>query len=841
MPRSPPRRPSGLGPWRDLLPGARIRRGAAGGRLFLYLPRERRLLGLELEPEPRAGAGPLDRRLPPAEQLLEVLELGGGGPPTPGPVPVLLLTPLGRAELWVPAAAGWRLQRDFQLCHSPRARVLAAAWDGHSVTWCEERPSSQSRQYCVCSRSLGPGLAFDAARIVLHNSPACRLLAAGDAVYLLPGNAPGNGLSHGPGNSPIPGNCPGNGPIPSNCPSNYPSNSPIPGNYPGNIPIPGNCPSNSPSNSSIPGNCPHNSPVGDNRHGNNTRSCRTSNLDKLILIWRPQADTWTLASLARGPLLTKRLSPPDTDFRKLVADAVGLLPGLPTLDLWAVNTSPAGLLAAAAGNGEISLVRSDGTVRLLGPGPPAEALGERLLMELSGSTLAWALGRTVQLLDTETGRGEEETALECPTLALLSCRDTGELQALAEDGLYSLGPGFGPGGGLPRGPSYPDTLVLEEACDYYQKRSLGRSRLTVERLKGEAAFRAPAVLCSILRSRLGLSPRLGTGPQNQAKLLRALAGEVEDYAGLEQAKRRLVQAAEAEAAACVEEIARQEVARLLRLPPEPGTLQGLRCLSASYPAQAWRALSRALRLPEAQASPEQWKALLGPSPEQPAAFELTCGLMLRFQRGWLSGFVEQAQQQAAADGRCYQGPPLYKRALSVLPPTWKGPEPGDEVEAETAVELLLGSRRPNAVLQAVRLLLGRGLWSRAVEEAQRCSSGGGPLLRKELFAALLAELGRRRDLDPFLPDICQLCPADATAPELLQALMDALPPAEAQAPARPYPGARGRPLTLGLLRPLLTRVLVQAEERESGALAGEPPVFPPPAPPREKKAAGEAC
>ncbi|XP_072095794.1 BLOC-2 complex member HPS6 [Mobula birostris] len=804
MPLSLPRRPSGFGPWRELFPGARFRLGASG-RLFVYLPRERRVLGLEPEPSPVCRPGPLDRRLPPTEHLLEVLELGEK--PSGDPLPTVLVTEAGRAELWVPGAAGWKLQRDFQLCHSPRAKVLAAAWDGIAVSWCEEKSRSEARQYCVCSRNVGHGLALGAARIVLHNSPACRLFAAGDAVYLLPGKTPGNGLSNGPGISLLPGNYPSSGP--------------------GNLPVAGYCPGDGP----IPGNFPGDEPMADNGP--------PGNLDKFLVIWKPQEGTWTFTSLAHGPLFTKRPPASDTDFRKLAAGAIGLLAGLPTLDLRAVSASPAGLLVAAA-SGEISLVRRDGTVRLLGqlsPGVAAEASRRRMLMELSGSTLACALGRTVRLLDTATGRAMGETELEYPPLALLSCRDTGELQALAEDGLYSLGGGCEP---WPGDAGYLETLVLEEACDYYQKRSLSRSRLTVERLKSEAAFRAPAALCWVLQSRL--SPAKGSGPrtESQAQLRRALSGEVENYAGLEQTKRRLVRATEAEASACVEELAGQEVSRLLlSLPPEPGALLPLRSLSLAFPAETWRALSRALRLPVAQASAEQWKALLAPaaSPELPAAFELTCGLMQRFQPDWLPGFVELAQRQLP-DGRPYRGPPLYKRALSVLPPAWAGEGAG--AEADTAVELLLRSQRPNAVLQAVKLLLERGRCRRAVESARRFSGLGGPLLRKELFAALLAELGRRRELDPFLPELCELCPpgADAApAPELLRILLDALPPAAGPYPAADGHASAGTP-TLGLLRPLLRRVL----ERGPGpGLEADEPIFPPPTPPREKKAVGEIC
>ncbi|XP_078269477.1 BLOC-2 complex member HPS6 [Rhinoraja longicauda] len=911
MPRSASCRPSGLGPWRELLllPGARLRPPASditgsSGRLFLYLPRERRLLGLEPGPPPTSAPPlpPLDRRLALDQHLLEVLELperpDRDQEQAPGPPPTLLLTQQGHAELWAPAGGGWRLQREVELSPGPRARLLAAAWDGRALTWCEERRCGAARQRCVCNRRLGPGLELPAARLLLNNCPDCRLLAAGGAVYLLPASAPGNGLSDGPANGA--GNPPSNGLIPGSSPSNGPGNSPSngPGNPPSNGLIPGNSPDNrlidGHCNGSIHGNRPRNDTVPDSgsedilvsdngtdkrpgpwdcpgrKQGSWDYICNddapsdgsygdqgpghTSNLDKFILVWNPQEDSWTMTSLGQGALFTKRLLPADTNFKKLVAGAAGLLPGLPALDLRAVSASPAGLLVAGGG-GELSLVRSNGTVRLLGrlrQKPPAKA---SILLRLSGTTLACAVGRTVHLLDMQTGRATE-TPLESAPLALLSCRDTGELQVLTENGLYGLCSGsVSENGHGQKDSDYLENLVLEEACDYYQKRSLSRSRLTVERLKSEAAFRAPAILCCVLRGQLDVTEGIravpgcgvdsasgsvsvpGLGPDTQAKLQRCLSREVENYAGLEEAKRHLSRSSEPQASAWVEEIAGQEVSRLLLLPPDRWAMLNLRSLTASYPAETWRALSQALQLRPAvegrpgasvtaTATAEQWKALLSPpaSPEHPAAFELACGLMYRFRPAWLPAFLEQAQGLAS-----YHGRPLYKRALSALPEASRS--------AQTAVELLLCSQRPKAVLQAVRLLLEHGLWGRALEACRRFQAHG-PLLRKELFATLLSQLCQGRELDSFLPDICGLLPPDATAPALLQALLASLPPPEPQSGPYSYPGS-GDTLTLGLLRPLLT----QALERAEGAWGPEgcqPPgtlVFPPPTPPREKKAA----
>uniref|UniRef100_UPI00398EDDF9 BLOC-2 complex member HPS6 n=1 Tax=Pristiophorus japonicus TaxID=55135 RepID=UPI00398EDDF9 len=789
-----------------------------------------------------------------------VLGPGLGERPGPGGTLAARLTERGRAELWGRRGAGdWQLLQAAELCAGPRARarLLSAAWDGRSVSWCEERPRSEAPgparaaapRHCVCSRSLAPGdgpaSAPGPVRILLHNSPACRVLAAGEAVYLLPG--PGNG----PSDCPVPGNRSSNSHSNtySNGPSNRPGSSNCPSNGPSNCPGSSNCPSNGPSNcpgssnSPSPGNSPSNSP--------------RSNLAKFILVWCPQEDTLTITSLARGPLCTRRLLAGDSDFRKLVADAVGLLPALPPLDVRAVHPSPAGLLLATA-NGEVSLVRNDGTVRLLcrlSQGPPAEA---SLMMELCGTTLACALGRTLHLYDTETGRLMEETALEVRPLALLPCRETGEIQLLAEDGVYALGPDPGHSEttpGIRRDKSKPremlEQLVLEEACKYYQKRSLSRSRLTVEKLKSDAMFQAPLALCSILQNHLNLSKSGHCNQEIHAKLHSIMSGEIQGYASLEEAKSCIVNASESKVATYVEDITEQEIQRLFHCQLDREALIYLNSIFNTFPKEAWMAVKRALHLHQsregllsARATAEMWRVVLSPGlpPDQQgttngavAVFELICRLLYCFHPKWLPRFVELTQQHLAAcrNYRGGEGPentPLYKRALSVIPSVRDG---GADDSTETAIELLLCSERPNAIIQAVRILIERRLWQRAVKVTQRFS-GQGPLLKKELFAAMLVQVSRHRALDPYLEEIWELCPEETTAADILDIVLR--PTTGHQ--SGPYPSEGGQ-LTVGLLRPLLAKVLARSEARRGGESAEDLKtlVFPPPTPPRQKKAA----
>ncbi|XP_067858097.1 BLOC-2 complex member HPS6 [Heptranchias perlo] len=771
---------------------ARVRCSPDLRHLYLYLPRERRLLSFDPLPGRGPAPAPLDKRFLSPERLLEVLELGerpGPGTPTPasapGPTLTALITDRGRAEFWsYREAGGWELLQAAELCNSPRARVVSAAWDGRSITWCEERPPSEGHpaaaaaaQHCVCCRSLTPGVGgvgLGGVRILLHNSPAYRVVAAGEAVYLIPRPGPGP-------------------------------------------------------------------PVG--------------NLTKFILVWGPLDDTLTLTGPARGPLGTRRLRPGDSDFRRLVLDAAGLLAALRPLDVRAASPSPAGLLLAAA-PGEVSLVGSDGSVRLLcrlSQCPPAEGL----TMELSGRALACALGRTLRLFDSGTGRVVEEASLEARPLALAARREPGQVELVTEDGVYALG--LGPG---PRGAGWPEEmlerLVLEEACKYYQKRSLSSSRLTVERLKTEATFQAPLALCSILQNHLHLSKSGRLNQETSTKLRNIMAGEMQGYASLEEAKSRIVNASESEFSTHVEDITEQEITRLLRSHLDREGLVYLNSIFNTFPREAWKAVKKTLHLQarsdgllSARATADLWRVVLSPAlpPDQQvtgngavAVFELICRLLYRFRPEWLPEFVKLTQQHLAAS-RSYgaaEGPenvPLYKRALSVLPPALNGRAACPGNPTEMAIELLLCSERPNAIIQAVRILIDLRMWQRVLEAAKTFSRQG-PLLKKELFAAMLVEISRHRALDPYLREIWELCPEEATAADILEAALGAVPvPASACEPG-PYP-SDGSQLTVGLLRPLLAKVLLRGEDQRSAetAAGSKTLVFPPPTPPRQKKAA----
>ena len=155
-----------------------------------------------------------------------------------------------------------------------------------------------------------------------------------------------------------------------------------------------------------------------------------------------------------------------------------------------------------------------------------------------------------------------------------------------------------------------------------------------------------------------------------------------------------------------------------------------------------------------------WKKVLGVTTagkEPPNGilppFELLCQCLCRLEPQWLPPFVELAQQQGGPGwGAGGPGLPLYRRALAVLG------EEGTRPEA-LELDLLLGSGRPKAVLQAVGQLVQKEQWERALE-AGLALSPSSPLLRSEIFKLLLAEFARHRRLDDHSEESVDLSPDD---------------------------------------------------------------------------------
>ncbi|XP_075390480.1 BLOC-2 complex member HPS6 [Tenrec ecaudatus] len=565
-----------------------------------------------------------------------------------------------------------------------------------------------------------------------------------------------------------------------------------------------------------------------------------SGVAHILLIWTPSKGRVRVSAPSLGLAHSKNLNPGrgDTwDFRILLRSLPGLLSPRQPL---AVHTSAPvsqGLLMLDF-RGTVSLVHPHGSTRPVGilHEPPMGPPGSAALGTFQG-TLACVLGSTLELLDMGSGQLLERKVLSTDRVHLLEplapgLEDKQEPEARGGVRLLSAVGLFGVGWEAPQALELPsaEDLVFEEACGYYQRRSLRGAQLTPEELRHNSTFQAPQALASILRGHLSPST-----------LLTTLRVELRDYRGLEQLKAQLVTGDEEEAGWT--ELAEQEVARLLRTELMGDELAELNTIFQTLPTAAWGATHRALQLQldragrlRSQAPPEVWKKVLGGTAagkEPPNGilppFELLCRCLCRLEPRWLPSFVELAQQQGGPGwGTGGPGLPLYRRALAVL--AEEGPRP-EALE----LELLLSSGRPKAVLQAVGQLIQKEQWERALEAGLALGSSS-PLLRSEIFKLLLAEFAQHRRLDPHFPLLHRLCPPDLAPTELLLLLQKHLP--DEEEPPAPFSAPGAEPtLTVGLLRALLEQTGAQ------GQPSGPPvvnlfedilwdPGTPPPTPPR---------
>ncbi|XP_008684742.2 Hermansky-Pudlak syndrome 6 protein [Ursus maritimus] len=562
-------------------------------------------------------------------------------------------------------------------------------------------------------------------------------------------------------------------------------------------------------------------------------------MSHILLIWSPGKGKVMVVAPWLGLSHSKSLNPGrgDTwDFRTLLRGLPGLLSPMEPLTVHTWAPTPQGLLLLDF-RGTVSLVQSHGGTRAVGTlqEAPVGLAGSAALGTFHG-TLACVLGSTLELLDMGSGQLLERKVLSTDRVHLLAppapgTEDEEELETWGGLRLLSALGLFRIGWKAPQGLEVPsaEDLVFEEACEYYQRRSLRGAQLTPEELRHNSTFRAPQALASILQ-----------GHVSPSALLTTLRAELRDYRALDQLKAHLVAGDDEEAGWT--ELAEHEVARLLRTELVGAQLAQLNTVFQALPTAAWGAILRALQLQpdrngrlRSHAPPDVWKKVLGGTSagkEPPNGilplFELLCQCLCRLEPQWLPPFVELAQQQGGPGwGAGGPGLPLYRRALAVLG------EEGTRSEA-LELELLLGSGRPKAVLQAVGQLVQKEQWERALE-AGLALGPSSPLLRSEIFKLLLAEFARHRRLDAYLPLLCRLCPPDLAPTELLLLLRTHLPDELEPPTPFPEPGTEP-PLTVGLLRALLEQT--GAQGRPSGPVLSLyedilwDPGTPPPTPPR---------
>ncbi|XP_074501869.1 BLOC-2 complex member HPS6 [Sebastes fasciatus] len=774
----------------------------------------------------------------------------------------------GKAEFWKfqECKAGWHLLQTSDLCNSPRARVVSVCASSNLIIWCEERPPSESTpalsstrnklRYCVCRRDFQVeegAVSLGGVKIALHNNPKFTVVSSGEHVHLLP-----------------------------------------------------------------------------------DLKVKLS-ASKFFLSWSPRQDSFTVSTTCKNTPL-RQLSAKESDLKRLVTDCLGYLSTLDPPEIYDYSPTGCGGLLLLLSTGWVCLLQRDGTLRRVYKLADncVVKCGTHTSLCMYQDTLALLVGQNLHLIDVNCGRELEKITLKKEGLLYVNQAERCAPHLLSESGLFVVvnretgsrdcNSKLKPSGLGVVESIHPGALlveaVFEEACKYYQQRSLSSTQLTVDTLKKGGRFQAPISLASILRDYLSAGSRQkGEAPSQkggggggctvgQDKLMGSLEAELKALVSLEEVKGSLVRGNVKEVEAVCENLVEKEVARLLSASElDKEALLYLNSIFSIFPCQMWRAAQAALQLHSSRegslcsrAPPDVWKTVLSPAvtPSAPSSlpltnggiklnhtlkgdpianckskptsstspavlpvFELLCHSVFRFQPSWLPGFLELAQQQQGSaglglslassswgysGGRGGEGGeknvPLYKRALCVV----SSLSPDRDQRQDMEVELLLVSGRPNGILQSLRILMAKQQWERVTQVAGKfCKQS--PLLNKEIFTTLLCEVAQHRDLDPYLDLLWTLCPEDLTVTTILNLVLKNLPSTNtppsssssfssmssttSSSPA-PFADSHSSQLTIGLLKPLLRKVL-QRETKPSQRYADilQSPTFPPPAPPRQ--------
>lgn len=691
----------------------------------------------------------------------------------------------GKAEFWkfLECRSGWHLLQTVDLCNSPRAKVVSVSVCQNFIIWCEERPPSENSnsvcsnfRFCICKKTVEVnegGVSLGNVKIALHNNPRYTTISSGDLVYLLP----------------------------------------------------------------------------------DMRENSSLGFSKVFIVWSPECDAFKVHSACSCTLM--KSSSKESDFKRLVTDFIGLLSTLNPPNICGFSPTGCGDLLLLLSTGWVCIMKRDGCLRNIYKLPDncLSASGTQNSLNIYNEILALTIGRTLFLIDTKCGLELERISLKTEGLLFVNSLDSHSPQMLLETGMFVVTQRQKPS------PTHSEDssallveAVFEEACKYYQQRSLSSTQLTVEKLKKGGMFQAPISLAAILKDYLS-NQKTKTGEKHssgQERLMSSLESELRSLVLLEDIKTSMVKASEKDLENYCETLVQQEICRLLSGELERENLQYLNSIFQLFPTYSWRAMQAVLHLRcsgegslSSKAPAELWKIIL--SPVQPTAnfahcngqqkhttvnlpvFELLCHSIFKFQPSWLPRFLELAQQQMGTT-RSYgvkessESLPLYKRALTVLP--------CKETYQHLEVELLLCSERPKAIMQALRILIEQSQWERVTQVAERfCRKS--PILNKDIFDALLCEVSQHRDLDPYLDLLWTLCPEDMTVTSILNIVLKNLP--DSTQNSGPFE-AHGSQVTIGLLKPLLRKVL-QRETKPSHRYADilQSPTIPPLTPPRQPK------
>ncbi|CAH2322951.1 Hermansky-Pudlak syndrome 6 [Pelobates cultripes] len=488
-------------------------------------------------------------------------------------------------------------------------------------------------------------------------------------------------------------------------------------------------------------------------------------------------------------------------------------------------------------SGQIYLLCPDGAVRRVYNFEKQDVCDKQIAMQVFGGTLACALDTALYLIDLHTGRLIEKKILSSDGLVFLKVFKTEAVQFLTKNGVYTIGISTGNAESYERLEPALLEMIFEESCKYYQKRSLNSTKLTVHSFKQEGIFQAPITLLTILKH---LQKKENFMDEKYADLLSAMNNELQNYLSLELLKPCIINAAENEMETCCEDLVGKEIDRLLHTDLDRENLVYINSLFSMFPKASWVAMRNNLQFQQngdgklvVRATADLWKKVLGPLPtgskEQNGVhplFEVICQSLYKFKPKWLPGFVKLAQDCSGLSwgysnkDNC-ESVPLYKRALSIL----GKPKANTTIDRELEIDILLSSGRPLAIIQAIHILIGFQRWERVIKETKKFSELSS-VITKDIFITLLVEFVKHRHLDPYINQLCEICPDDITPTDVLRIVLQNLPKSGV---CSPFSCDVSSSLTIGLLKPLLNKVL---QNQINVAKNAGTPTFPPSTPHR---------
>ncbi|XP_044152075.1 Hermansky-Pudlak syndrome 6 protein isoform X1 [Bufo gargarizans] len=550
-----------------------------------------------------------------------------------------------------------------------------------------------------------------------------------------------------------------------------------------------------------------------------------------LLIYSLLENKMTMTTPTTGLLHSKALT--EGDFKKMVLEYTGFLSSqMPTAILQSEVTEDGHLLLMTT-SGQIYLVYENGGVRhILDIEMVAEA---QIKMQMFEKILVCAVDTTVFLIDINTGRLLAKQLLQAEELFFARVLDTEDVQVLTRNGVFRISSSISTEDEGKSEPSLLD-MVYEEACKYYQRRSLSSAKLTVPEIKKGGMFQAPVTLSAILNN---YQKNGKSKDQTQyADLLSNINNELQSFVSLELLKTCILNASEEDIEKCCEELVDHEVTRLLQMDIDRDCLIYINSLFSTFPKAAWMSVRNNFQFLQngdgklvIRATAELWKKVLSPLPvgsrDSPhngvyPLFEVLCQSLCTFKPMWLPTFVQHAQDCSGLSWNFstkdnFEGAPLYKRALSVLG------KRKENTTVDLEVEILLCSGRPQAIIQAIHKLIYQQHWARVIEETRKFSQLS-PLITKNIFITLLIEFVKHRHLDSYVNQLCEICPEDLTATEILRIVLQNMPKSEAEPP--PFSCSGGAHLTVGLLKPLLNKVLQNQIRNEKFPVQTFPPTTP---------------